>query len=441
MNGFSTQNQGIAFEQGEDLGISFTHRNYRYRLKLRPSQHRALEGILESQRLLYNAALQARMDAWQKARKSVGYIDQCLDLTRIRADDPDGYGSLPVTLCRGTLKRLDLAFQGFFRRVKAGKTPGFPRFKPLSRWDSFGLTQMSGLMLKGAGDQRGEQLHLKGVPGLIRVRLHRTLPDGAVPKSAIFVRRSGGWEVSLLLAVPILEAQAWQPIEVDERPDCGIDVGIESFATLDDGTRIPGLSPGRTAADWQRRLQRSLARKCRGSRRRAAVRQQLTRLAIRTANRRKDHAHKVSAKLARQHRVIAVEKLMIGKMTQSARGTLDQPGLNVTQKSGLNRAILDQGWSDFLFKLSYKAESAGGRVITINPRNTSQQCSGCGAMVEKALSTRTHRCACGLEIHRDHNAARNILLRAAREGKIPARLQPVGGNTPVPRQPRHSTPA
>lgn len=111
-------------------------------------------------------------------------------------------------------------------------------------------------------------------------------------------------------------------------------------------------------------------------------------------------------------------------MTRSAKGSVEEPGENVKQKSGLNRSLLDQGLGDFIFKLTYKAESASGKVIKVNPRGTSQQCSGCGAIIEKKLSQRTHDCpSCGLQLHRDHNAARNILFRAAREDKIPARLQ------------------
>lgn len=401
---------------------SVTHRNYSYRLKLRPSQHRALEAVLEAQRLLYNAALQERCDAWAKARCSISYVDQCYSLTQIRRDD-ETFRSLPMCLSRGTLKRLDLAFQAFFRRVKAGQTPGFPRFKPMSRFDSIAFTEMKGIRLLN----EARRLTISGLPGTLRIVRHRPLPEGATPKSAILRRVGRQWELSLLVAIPLLDAAAWTPIEAIDRPDIGLDTGIESFLTASDGSRIAGPEAGKQVARQQRRLQRALARKRRGSRRRHRAKAQLAALMQHTANRRRDHAHKLSAQLARRYRCIAVEKLQVANMSRSAKGSVEAPGKNVQSKAGLNRAILDQGWSDFLFKLSYKAESAGGRVIEVSPKGTSQRCSACGAHVAKSLAQRVHRCACGAVLHRDHNAALNILQSAAREGKLPPRLQPVAG--------------
>ncbi len=406
------------------------HRNYRYAIQLRACQHKALEAILDSQRLLYNAALQERCDAYAKAKKSISYIDQTKSLTAVRADDPQGYGGVPVNLCRGTLKRLDNAMQSFFRRVKAGQTPGFPRFKPMSRWSSFGFTEMAGIRL--SGDHKS--LQIKGVPGHIRLRLHREFPAGAVPKSAIFTKGAKCWYVSFLLAIPAGNTAAeWLPIEHDQRPDIGIDVGIESFLTTSEGEQIAGPSYGASAACTHRRLARAVSRKRRGSRGRKAAKAALARHSEHVANRRKHHAHVLSNALAMMYRVIAVEDLSITNMTRSAAGTTEDPGSKVKQKSGLNRSILDQGWGDFLTKLTYKAESAGGRVIAVKPHGTSQGCSACGATVPKALSVRIHRCnQCGLELHRDHNAARNILFRAAREDRFPGRLQSSGCSAAMP---------
>lgn len=411
--------------------IPVTHRNFVYALKLTARQHHAMDGLLEQQRLLYNAALQERCDAWAKARRSITYIDQCKSLTQIRADDGVGYGSLPLNLSRGTLAKLDRAFQAFYRRCKRGETPGFPRFKPMSRWDSLTFKEMSGLRIRS----EGRRLSFAGLPGSLRVRCHRPFPEASVPKSATFTRTATGWHVSLLLAVPMLQAAEWRPIELDERPDVGLDLGIEAFAMDSEGRVIP--SPHRPMDRQRRRLQRALSRKKRGSRRRQQAKARLAKLSGTESAARKHHAHVQSYRLAKAFRVMAVEDLSIGNMTRSAKGTSEAPGSNVEQKAGLNKAILHQGWSDFLFKLSYKAESAGGRVVSIKPHGTSQDCSGCGVKVPKRLSERRHLCPqCGLDLHRDHNAARNILLRAAREDKIPARLQPSGFSTAVPRESR-----
>ena len=400
--------------------IPVTYRNYVYRLKVRPVERERLAQLLEMQRLLYNAALQERVDAYRKAGKSIRFFDQCKSLTQIRADDPAGYGALPVNLGRGTLAVLDRAMQSFFRRVKSGDTAGFPRFRSMSRWSSLSFKEMSGLKLS----KTCTSLTFAGLDGFIRIRRHRPLPEGAVPKAAVIRETALGWELSLLMAIPMHSPEAWLPLEENDKPDMGIDVGIESFLTTSEGEQLAPINANRHRAAERRRLQRSLSRKQKGSARRRSARQRLARHSAHEGLFRKDHAHKVSANLAKRYRCMVVEDLKIKTLSRSAKGTADQPGKNVKQRSGLNRSLLDQGWGDFIFKLTYKAENAGGKVIQVNPRGTSQLCSGCGVIVEKKLSQRTHVCpSCGLNLHRDHNAARNILFRAAREGKIPARLQ------------------
>jgi len=400
--------------------IPVTYRNVVYRLKVRPAQRERLGQLLAMQRQLYNAALQERIDAYRKGKKSISYIHQCKSLTQVRADDPEGYGSLPVNLCRGTLAILDRAMQSFFRRVQAGDTAGFPRFRSMSRWSSLTFKEMSGLRLS----KTCTSFTFEGLGGFIRIRRHRKLPEGAAPKAAVIRETALGWELSLLVAVPMHTANEWLPIEANDKPDIGIDMGIESFLTTSDGEQVAPLKASRSVATTKRRLQRSLSRKKKGSARRHRAKHRLAKLSAREALARKDYAHKVSAALVKRYRCIVVEELKIGNLSRSAKGTVDAPGKNVKQKAALNRAILDCGWSDFLFKLTYKVGKTAGTVIKVNPRGTSQQCSGCGEIVEKKLSQRTHHCPhCALTLHRDHNAARNILFRAAREGKIPARLQ------------------
>jgi putative transposase len=158
--------------------------------------------------------------------------------------------------------------------------------------------------------------------------------------------------------------------------------------------------------------QRALARGRRGSKRRSKVREQLARLQRRIANARSTYLHQVSAKLAKTYAFIAVEKLQVKNMTGSARGTADDPGTNVRQKSGLNRALLDAAPAMLISYTSYKAERADGMMVKENAAYSSQNCSSCDDRVAKALSERTLRCSCGLVLHRDHNAAINILQRA-----------------------------
>lgn len=414
------------------MSSAFRYLNYVYPLRPTKAQHRALEAISEAQRQLYNAALQERIDAWQKARHSITYVDQCKSLTLIRAD---GHDQLPVNLQRGTLARIDRAFQAFYRRAKAGLTPGFPRFKPRSRWTGFAFKEAAGLRVL----EDGQRLRFQGVPGTLRLNRHRPLPEGGVVKSATFTSVGHGWQVALQVAIPV-SAEAWAPLAVDTRPDIGLDLGIHTFAMRSDG--LPVTSPPAPDYSARRRLQRSLSRKRRGSRAWRQVRQRLAGQQRHEANARQHHAHVESARLTKAFRCLVVEDLQVVNLTRSAAGTLEQPGRNVKSKSGLNKAILQQGWSDFVNKLTYKAENAGGLVIRVKPAHTSQDCSGCGQRVPKPLQERTHACPdCGLVLDRDHNAARNILFRAAREDKLPGRQESPSGKAEMAPETTRDRPA
>lgn len=370
-----------------------------YRLLPTARQHRALEEILESQRLLYNAALQERADAWRKAKASITCYDQCKSLTLVRANDPDGYGATPLRLSRGTLLRLDAAFQGFFRRVKAGQTPGFPRFKPMSRWHSFSFSEFSGVRFQGG------RLRFKGMPGSLKVHLHRPLPQKPEFLSCQVRRNAKGWSVSL-------QVGHTTNLEAHPGPAIGVDLGVEKFAALSDGTLLPNPRIGARYDRRLRRAQRALQRCPRGSANRAKRRKTLARLHLGAANARDTHLHQQSAFLTRTYGTIVVEKLSIAGLTASAKGTADNPGKSVRQKAALNRNILGLAWGRFQKQLRYKAESAGGRVIEVPPHMTSQVCSGCGTVVRKSLAERIHECrSCDLVVDRDVNAARNILAR------------------------------
>src|SRR6185503_19355290 len=167
---------------------------HRYRLLPRRSQHRALARILESQRQLYNAALEERVGAYRKADLSLSYFDQCRGLTEWRKSDAEAK-DLPVNVQRATLKRLDEAYKGFFRRVKRGGMPGFPRFRGKGWFDSFAFAEFEGIKIEGG------RLRFKGVPGGLRVHWHRELPEGATIRSCTFKRDLKGWSVSFAMAV------------------------------------------------------------------------------------------------------------------------------------------------------------------------------------------------------------------------------------------------
>jgi putative transposase len=356
---------------------------YRYRLLPARRQHRALEQILESQRQLYNAALEERIDAYRKVGITRTYFDQCKALTEWRRSDPEA-SAFPLRLQRATLKRLDEAYSGFFRRVKTGARAGFPRFRGKGWFDSFGFREFDGITLKAG------RLRFKGMPGSLRVHLHRELPAGGSIRSCTFKRDTRGWNVSFAVAI-----EAAAPREAHRA--VGVDLGISTFAALADGGFIPSLKAARKAERRVRVAQRALARKKRGSGGRREARMAVARCHAAVARQRAEHLHQASARLVRDYDAIAVEKLNVKGLAGSA----------------LAKDVHDASWARFISMLRYKAEKAGARLIEVDPRNTSQVCSGCGTLVPKDLAERRHDCPhCGLSIDRDINAARNILNRA-----------------------------
>src|SRR5258706_1633292 len=318
---------------------------FRYRLLPAKRQHRALEQILESQRQLYNAALEERIGAYSKAGVTRTYIDQTKALTEWRRSDPEAC-AYPVCLQRATLKRLNEAYRGFFRRVARGGSPGFPRFRGKGWFDSFGFRQFEGISLKAG------RLRFKGMPGGLRVHIHRKLPEGATIRSCTFKRDTKGWSVSFAVAVEAAAPRKSQRA-------VGVDLGISTFAALSDGGHIPSLKAARRAERQMRVAQRALSRKQRGSGGRCEARMAVARWHAAVARRRSEHLHQASARLARDYDAIVVEKLN-GKGLAGSR---------------LAKECHDASWARFISMLRYKAEWAGARLIEVDPRNTSQEWS------------------------------------------------------------------
>lgn len=317
---------------------------------------------------------------------------------------------------RWTLKRVEDAFTGFFGRVKRGLKPGFPRFKPASRWSSFGLLEATGLR------HEGDRIRLKGFGRPIRLNHDRPLPSDAKILGVTFTRKGRHWFVCI--TVKTSEVVATTPPAGDA---VGGDLGVEALLTLSTGERIPNVRPSSRREREIRVSRRALARCRKGSNRRRKIKARLARQLQAVANTRDQYLHRVSARLTREHSLVMLEDLRIRNMTRSAAGTVDEPGANVRQKRGLNRSILDAGWGKLVQFVRYKATRAGGELICVDARGTSQECRQCGAVVPKPLSLRRHVCPCGLNEHRDVNSAgvirdRGLAVKAASEGG-----QPLGG--------------
>jgi len=376
-------------------------RTFRYLLQPTARQRSDLERLLGLQCELYNAALEARKGAWEKERRSVSYIADCATLTQTREVRPDLF-EFGVTVCRGTLKRLDRAYRAFYRRCSANQTPGYPRFKSPSRFDSVQWEDTKSWAL-GTDARR---LRLQGI-GSIKIRLHRALRG--TPK-AITVKREGRrwW-----LSIRCVDVEA-QPLPPTGRA-IGIDMGVCALVATSDGELV---TEGRFGARAQHRLseaQRALSTKARGSGHRRRAAEAVGRAHRRVSNQRKDLAHQLSRRLVNDHDLIAIEDLKVSSMLRRAKPRPDDKGgfcaNGASAKTGLNRSISDAGWGMLRSYLAYKAEEAGRELIAVDPRHTSVRCSCCGHIApENRVSQAEFRCqGCGHVAHADVNAACNIL--------------------------------
>jgi len=384
-------------------------RAYKFVLQPTVAQTRRLESLLAVQCELYNAALEERRGAWRREGRRVTRFEQFAELAGLREVRPDVM-IFGVCVARGTLTRLDLAFTAFFRRVKAGQKPGYPRFRSRSRFDSVSWPDRSGWAL----DAERRRLRVQGV-GQIKVRLHRDMQG--IPQTATLRREGRRW-VCVIFCAEVAAA----PLAPTGRA-VGVDVGLANLVATSDSEFVPNLQPGRVLAARVAGAQRAVARKRRGSARRRKAVARLAELRRHEANIRRDVAHQVSRALINRYDLIAHEELAIANMVRTARGTIAEPGTNVAAKAGLNRSINDAGWATLLRFISYKAESAGRDVIAVRAAYTSQTCSSCGHIAkENRPSQAVFRCqACGHTTHADTNAAVNILRAGLAQRRCPGR--------------------
>jgi putative transposase len=382
-------------------------RSYKFLLRPTKRQEAALGACLEDTRQLYNAALEERREAWRMGRHKITFYDQDAQMKEIRADDPERYGRWSFACERAAIRRLDRAFQGFFRRVRAGEKPGYPRFKGRGWWDSIEWpATKGGARWDSVPHPKVTRVYLAGI-GHVRVHQHRAI-KGRV-KTVTAKREGGRWDV--VLSCDDVPAEPLMPTG----SPVGIDMGVVSFLTASDGTHLPNPRHLAATADRLAAAQRDLARKKYGSNRRKKAVAKVAGLHGKVRRQRLDYAHKTALALVSDHDLIVHEDLKITNMTARSKPRPDGNGGHepngAAAKSGLNKSIHDAGWGIFLRVLSAKAESAGRTVIAVNPRHTSQRCAECGHVAAGNRVTQAEfRCrACGHQAHADVNAARNIL--------------------------------
>jgi putative transposase len=356
---------------------------YKYRLYPTSAQRTALERTLAVCRWVYNETLAARKQAWESHRQSISLYDSNKLLTIWKADKPFLI-AVHSQVLQNVQERIELAFRAFFRRIKAGEQdPGYPRFKGYGRYDSFTFKQ-SGFKLDG------KRLTISKI-GSVYIELHRPLVGEC---KTLTVRRDalGNWYACFSCEVdPNFLPPTDQVV--------GVDLGLSTFATLSNGEKIKRQRWMKQDEKDIVRLQRRKEKFAKGSPERRKVVHALCHAYERAANRRRNFAHQESRRLVNEYQFIAFEDLDIQDMQANANKTI-------------SRGIADVAWGQFVQFTAYKAAWAGRGVALVDPKNTTQACSGCGAIVAKDLTIRVHECPhCGLSMCRDVNAALNILAR------------------------------
>jgi putative transposase len=325
----------------------------------------------------------------------------------VRADDAD-WAALDTMIGRGVLQRLERAKNAFFRRCRAGETPGYPRFKSGSRWRTIEMAAVR------PGMVRGNKVRIKGLP-TITIR-GASLPESNQLKTLRITRVSRRVTVSLGYEV---EREPLPP-----NPICvGIDMGVTDRMTFSNGDAPTDRreSDRENIAEKQRRLSR-----CRKGSRRFKERSRIVANAhARRRIRNRNECHRITTGIVRRFGHIGIEALKVRNMTASAKGTLENPGTNVRAKSGLNREILGQTWGVIRQQLRYKAAWAGRALVEVDPRNTSITCSRCDTVDAGSRSGKAFECrTCQFKIDADVNASINILRRSLAGGTPAAGLEP-----------------
>jgi len=354
---------------------------YRYRLYPTKTQAKDLTATLDVCRTFYNGLLDERKVGYENGH-TVTKTEQLRRVKELKAARPEA-ADIHSHVLQIVAADLDKAFQNFFRRVKSGETPGYPRYKGRDQFDSFGLKELgNGFKIDG------RRLKISGI-GRVAVRWHRAIV-GTI-KTVRITRRAGKWYACFACEC-----------ETEALPRTGevvgIDVGISHLLATSDGEFVENPRWYRAGQKDLRRVQRSVARKKKGGRNRRKTVLQLQRHHERVKNRRQDFLNKVAHRLISRYDLIALEDLRIKNMVRNHH---------------LSKSILDAGWNYLTQRLESKAESAGRRVEFVPAAYTSKTCSHCGTIFENlTLSDRWVDCACGLSLDRDHNAAVNILCRS-----------------------------
>lgn len=348
-------------------------------IELRPTATQAdyLARACGSRRHCYNQLLAHFKQPGVKWSKAAAYQHY---ITVIRPAFP-WYNEVSSRVTRNAIDDLDNAFRHFFRRVKLGQKPGFPRFKKKGVGDAFALREAAKF------DVEGRTLRIERLNS--RIKLRQPLRFTGKAKQVTLRQKAGKFYASILV-----ETQDYNP-HAPEGEAVGVDFGVKSLAVLSDGTVFPAHQKLKANLRRLKRRYRRLSRKVKGSHRREKAKTSLAKLHARIARQRQAVLHEVSDHLTRNYKVVCIEDLNVRGMTKNHR---------------LARAVNDAGFGTLRRMIEYKAALRGGQVVVINRfAPSSKRCSACGQLHEMPLEKRRMDCACGHAMDRDLNAAINIL--------------------------------
>jgi putative transposase len=337
---------------------------------------------------LYNEFLEERIIEYKQNGNRITQRQQ-QDSLPFKKETYQEYKEVYARTLQEVTIRLDKSFKNFFRRVKEKKEkPGFPRFKNENNYNSFIYSQL-GFKLKN------NHLWLSKI-GDIKINLNRPI-EGEIKELRI-KRKISGWYVSIVCDTGQIKQN------IKNNYAIGLDLGIKHFLITSNGEFINNPKIYKNTQEKFSLEQHILKRKQRGSNRYNKQKIKLAKIHEKIENQRKDFHHKLSKQIADNYEIIVIEKLDIKSM------------INKTKIHNINKATYDVGWYQFIQFLNYKVENTGGKLIEVDPKNTSQECSKCGKYVNKQLEERIHKCPyCNLILDRDINAAINILNKGLKQ--------------------------
>ncbi|MFP4168693.1 MAG: RNA-guided endonuclease InsQ/TnpB family protein [Desulfonatronovibrionaceae bacterium] len=393
-------------------------KGYKFRLKLQDGDKQQFSQFAGCCRFVWNKALAMQDGLFLDENEKLLPKTKLLNLLAEWKQEHPFLKDSHSQILQQTLIDLDRAYQNFFRRLKNGEAPGYPRYKKKFVHDSFRFPQ----------GFRIENRHVY-LPKLGWFRFYKSREIEGTPKNVTVSRDGKHWDISVQV-----EQEISDPCPAQE-PSTGLDMGISRFYTCSDGTFGEPLNAFRKVEKKLAKEQRKLSRKKEFSRNWKKQKAKVNKVHRKIRDVRLDYLHKHSTFLAESYIRIYAEDLQIKNMSCSAKGTQEEPGKNVRAKSGLNKSILDQGWGEFMRQLDYKLNWRGGKLVKVPPHHTSQTCSGCGhvSKMNRKSQGRFVCERCGLVINADHNAAINLRTLGQRgmacgSNRTSGRKQELSGN-------------